>query len=146
MHQQIRTSPGSTEENIKRVIEVLADAGINIEGIGPDFESPHVRVHVDHPPNDDGPWQDAFDALLAAGLQPVPRESVTVSMPNTPGAVRAATRHLTRRGFRIESVLVLATHEDEHVRVSFGVARKVEQGWEETSHELADELAGEMEA
>ncbi len=46
VHQQIRTSPGRTGENIRRVLDVLAAAGVNIEGIGPDFESPHVRTAV----------------------------------------------------------------------------------------------------
>ena len=140
MHLQIRTSPGSTDENMRRVIEVLADAGINIDGIGPDFESPHVRVHIDHDEGDDGPFAAAFAALRDAGLGPEAREAVTVSMSNTPGAVRAATRKLLRKGFALESILVLATHDGDSVRVSFGVGRKVEPDWESTARALAEEI------
>ena len=46
MHQQIRTSPGSTADNIRRALEILE--GVNVEGIGPDFEPPHVRIAVRH--------------------------------------------------------------------------------------------------
>ncbi len=140
MHQQVKTSPDGTDANVRRVLEVLADAGINVEGVGPDFESPHVRVHIDHEEGDDGPTHEAIEALEAAGLHPVPRQCITVSLPNAAGALRTAIRRLERDGWQIESVLVLASHDGDKVRVSVGVTRKVEDEWEASSIALASSI------
>jgi hypothetical protein len=48
MHQQIRTSPGGTSDNVRNVLAILARAGVNVEAIGPDFEAPHIRTAVPH--------------------------------------------------------------------------------------------------
>jgi hypothetical protein len=140
MHQQVRTSPGSTDENMRLVIEALAAAGINIEGIGPDYEAPHVRVYVDHPQGDDRPLEEVVAVLRNAGFAPERRKAVTVPMPNSPGALRTAVRKLIRRGYIMESTLVLASHTDDLVRVSFGVSEGIEAGWEETSQDIADHI------
>jgi hypothetical protein len=140
MHEQIRTSTGSTGDNLRRVVELLAGANINVEGIGPDFVSPHIRVAVDH---------DDIDAALAALTPTFPdasrREAITIPMPNKRGNVDAAIRSLEQRGFCIESLLVLATHApDGKVRVSFGVTRCREDDWQATSEHLAGLIEEEL--
>ena len=48
MHAQIKASPDDTAENVQRILNALADGGINIQAIAPDFDPPHVRVLVSH--------------------------------------------------------------------------------------------------
>ena len=73
MHLQVKMSPDETAENIRRVVSALAEAGINIEAIAPDFDPPHVRVLVRHdhpydPGNADDPLNRALAALTDEGL------------------------------------------------------------------------------
>ena len=44
MHAQIKASPDTIAENIRAIVDALADKNINIEAIAPDFNPPHVRV------------------------------------------------------------------------------------------------------
>lgn len=125
MHQQIRTSPGHTGENIRRVVDVLGDAGVNIEGVGPDFEPPHVRVLVDHES-----FEKAWDALKRAGLQPEARACLTRAVPNTPGALRGMLEDLAHAGYAAESLLVLASHVDDQVLVSIGIRETIPDAWD----------------
>lgn len=131
MHQQIRTSPGHTGENIRRVLDVLAAAGVNIEGIGPDYEAPHVRTAVP-----DAQCDAAWAALKDAGLEPELRAAVTVALPNEPGQLAAAVERLAKRGYAQESVLVLASRDGDHTLVSIGVRPTVPAGWEATAATL----------
>jgi len=125
MHQQIRTSPGSTAENIRRVLDILAGAGVNVEGIGPDFESPHVRTAVPH-----GACQAAWDALKRAGLEPELRPAVTFALDHQPGRLAERVEWLARRGYGIESVLVLASRDGDRTLVSIGVRPTVPPDWD----------------
>ena len=124
MHQQIRTSPGGTGENIRRVLDILAAAGVNVEGIGPDYESPHVRTAVP-----DTQFEAAWDALKAAGLEPEQRAAITFALPNVPGQLAARIEQLARRGYAQESVLVLASRHGDETLVSIGVRRTVPNRW-----------------
>jgi hypothetical protein len=127
VHQQIRTSPDTTVENIRTVLDVLAEAGVNVEGIGPDFEPPHVRVAVPH-----GDWERAWDALKHANLQPEARPSITFAMPNLPGQVAPLVERLVRQGYTLESLLVLASRAGERTLVSIGVRETVPPAWADT--------------
>src|SRR5690242_17400909 len=96
MHQQIKASPDSTADNMRKVIRTLSNAGINIESIAPDFEPPHVRVLVKHKepfnPNDaTDPFNRAIAALRGVGFDPtiVPSTEL-VSMPNVATALQTA--------------------------------------------------------
>jgi hypothetical protein len=142
MHLQIRTSPGSTEDNMLRALEALAKHGINVASIGPDFEAPHVRIALEHEQ-----FEPAFEALEIEHLDPERREAVTIALPDRPGAAHGAMRSLKRQGYVIESVLVLASDGGAGgVRVSFGVRRPVAAGWEAESTALATAIAEELGA
>lgn len=134
MHQQIRTSPDSTAENIRRVADVLAAKGINVDGIGPDFEAPHVRTVVSH-----GDLDGALAALRGAGLEPELRPAVTFSLSNAPGQLGAALEKLAGLGYGIDSVLVLAGRDPKlgQALVSIGVRLPMPDDWEKTAAELS---------
>lgn len=132
MHQQIRTSPGQTGENIRRVLDILARADVNVEGIGPDFESPHVRTTVPH-----DQCAAAWAALKEAGLQPELRAAVPYALENEPGQLNTRVEGLVSRGYVVESVLVLASRDDHgRTLVSIGVRRAIPHGWAATVEEL----------
>jgi hypothetical protein len=134
MHQQLRTSPSDTGDNMRRVLDALA--GINIEGIGPEFDSTHVRTAVEHPA-----WEAAWAALKSAGLEPVACKAVLVTLPNSEGKLRQAVENLARRGYVVESVLVLASPgQSGLVRVSIGVRDGIKENWEQVSESLAEEI------
>jgi hypothetical protein len=134
MHQQIRTSPGDVGENLRRVLDALV--AVNIEGIGNDFEYPHIRTVVTHED-----WNAAWQALKAAGLQPEARRAVLVTIPHQSGKLRQAVENLTRRGYIIESIVTLGTvGQGDVVRVSIGIREGIEEGWEAASETLAEEI------
>ena len=122
-----RTSPGRTGENIRRVLDVLAEAHINVEGIGPDFESPHIRTAV---PHEQG--EAAWTALKKAGLEPELRPAITYSLANAPGQLAATIERLARQGYVAEGVLVLASRDGDQTLVSIGVHQVIPNGWEAT--------------
>jgi hypothetical protein len=126
MHQQIRTSPDEVADNLKHVVDALAGAEINVEGIGPDFESPHIRTVVNH-----DRVSDAIAALEAASLQPELRPAFTRAVANRPGGLKGILDDLEERGYAIESVLVLATRPHGQVLVSIGTDPAVPSDWEE---------------
>src|SRR5262245_61319720 len=147
MHQQIRGSPDDTGGNIRRVVEALADEGINIEAIAPDFEPPHVRVLVEHldpydPDNAEAPFNRALAALGNAGLTPEVRSAVLVRMANRPRALRAALDRLAREGYAVESILVLPGDDDGRARVSIGIGQAAIAGFSDAA---ADDLQGRIE-
>ncbi len=125
MHQQIRTSPGGTADNIRNVLDILAQAGVNVEGIGPDFEAPHIRTAVPHEH-----WDRAWEALDRARLKPEVRPAVTVAVPNKPGQVSPIVEDLVRRGYTPESLLVLASRDRGLTLISVGVRETVPAAWE----------------
>jgi len=132
VHQQIRTSPGQTGENIRRVLDILADAEINVEGIGPDFESPHVRTAVPH-----HQCNAAWNALKEAGLQPELRAAVPYALENVHGQLRDKVEGLVKNGYVVESVLVLASRDDAgRTLVSIGVRRAIPHDWATTVRTL----------
>jgi len=127
VHQQIRTSPGHTGENIRRVLEILGVENINVVGIGPDFESPHVRTVVSHEQ-----CAAARAALEKEGMPSELRPAVTYDLPNLPGQLAARLEALARRGFAVESVLVLAAPDRAGTLVSIGVRPPFPEGWSAT--------------
>jgi hypothetical protein len=129
MHQQIRTSPGSTADNLRRALEILE--GVNVEGIGPDFEPPHVRIAVRHEN-----CQEALGALERAGLKPELRAAITFALPNAPGQLRIALDRLVDRGYVLESVLVLAGRDGDRTLVSVGVDRPMTDDWAASAESL----------
>lgn len=147
-HQQIRASPDNTASNVRRVVNALAKANVNIESIAPDFEPPHVRIVVQHdeeydPENAEDPFNQALAALVAADLTPEVRSAVSVTMENKPRALKAALDRLAREGYTVESVLVLPGEpEPGKAEVSFGISRAAIAGW---TDQLADELQGRIE-
>ena len=134
MHLQIRTSPDTTVENIRTVLDALARAEVNVEGVGPDFEAPHVRVVVRH-----ADWDRAWDALKSADLDPARRAAVTFAIPNQAGQIAPLIERLVGEGYTLESLLVLASRADDRTLVSIGVREDVPRGW---SEETAINLGG----
>jgi hypothetical protein len=148
MHQQIRGSPDSIAGNIARIVNVLAAAGVNILGIAPDFDAPHVRVIVgDEAGEEEGEaFEMALDAMAKAGLAPQIRPAVLLSMPNSPTALQSAIDRLTRKGYAIESILVLPGEpEPGKAWVSLGVAQTIKPDWDTDSNALSSEINDEIE-
>ena len=147
MHQQIRGSPDSTAGNVARIVNVLAAEGINILGIAPDFEAPHVRVIVGDSVEED---HEAFDAALVAlekaGLAPQVRPAVFLTVPNKPAALKVAIDRLTRQGYSVESILVLpGLPETGKAWVSIGVAQTIRLDWEDDSTALTNLINDELD-
>ena len=67
MHAQIKASPDTDPRRTSGASSGRSQtAGINIEGIAPDFDPPHVRVAVKHnEPYDPNDPTDAFNRALA---------------------------------------------------------------------------------
>jgi hypothetical protein len=149
MHQQIKASPGDTATNMRRVINVLARAHINIESIAPDFDPPHVRVAVKHndpydPKDPTDPFNRALVALREDGLDPHPVPSLPLTIPNQPGALQVALDALMRQGYVVQSILPLAEPDDEG-NVSIGVAPSMILNWAEIAGGLRDAVQGEVD-
>jgi hypothetical protein len=125
MHQQIRTSPGDPQDNLRRVLRALHEAStpVNVEAIGPELETSHLRTVVHH-----ARYTAAKEALQAEGFEPEDRMAVPRVLENTPGALREAIEELKGQGYAIESVLVCASRPNGKVLVSIGVAG-VPPGW-----------------
>ncbi len=119
MHQQIRTSPYAVGQNIRRAVAALAADGVNVEGVGPDYESPHARIVVPH---------EAFDAawsvLVREGFKPERRHACTFALPHRPGQLDVVLGRLDEAGFDVQSVLVLAGRLRGMTLVSIGLDRE----------------------
>jgi len=131
VHQQIRTSPGKTSDNIRRVLDILKAAEVNVEGIGPDFEAPHIRTAVPH-----AHFEQAWNALKEAHFEPELRPAVTVALANVPGQLAETVEGLVLRGYLPESILVLASRDGDRTLVSIGVRRAIPHGWASVAAEL----------
>jgi hypothetical protein len=123
MHQQIRTSPRDVGRNVDDGLAILAARGINVEGVGPDFESPHARFVVPHPATD-----DALAALRENSPDAELRHACTVALANRPGELSAVLRRIGRAGFVVESVLVLASRHNGRTLVSVGLNKEPSRG------------------
>jgi hypothetical protein len=138
-HIQVKTSPDKTGDNLRRVVNVLAglEVAINIDGIGPDFEAPHIRTVVD-----DEQVGAAIDALTTAGMPAVACKALYIKLENVPGQLRGVLNDLAKRGYVVESILILAGRDDgdPRVRVSIGIGGGVPNTWEDDQRALADEL------
>jgi hypothetical protein len=148
MHLQISGSPGDTASNVSAIVVALTGASVNILGIGPDFNPPHVRVAVEQndpydPDNGDDPFNIALKAMFPAGLAPSIKPAVTVTMPDKAGALKAALSRLTREGYTAESILVL-TCSEVGTQVQFGVGQAILADWEVTSAKLAEVIAADL--
>lgn len=130
MHEQIRTSPGDPEQNVRRITRALAGRGINLEGIGPELETTHIRTVVAH-----GRWEDAKQALRDEGFDPTDRMAIAALLDNRQGALQEFIESLKAQGYSVESILVLASRPEGKVLVSIGVAGVV-PGWEDVAVEL----------
>jgi len=119
MHQQIRTSPYAVGQNIRRVVAALAASGVNVEGVGPDYESPHARIVVPHDAE-----KAAREVLTREGFEPELRDACTFALPHRPGQLTAVLDRLDEAGFDVECVLVLASRLRGMTLVSVGVDRK----------------------
>ena len=140
MHQQIGGSPKDTASNISTIVNALEAEGINIEGIAPAFDAPHVRVTVA-----DEDTEAALRALAKAGLAPQLHSAVEIAMANTPGKLKQAMDELMVRGYVVESVLVQA---GDPPTVSFGIREAGIRGWTDTEStnlggEIAEIISGE---
>ena len=149
MHAQIRASPDDTATNMRTVVDALAGDKINIEAIAPDFESPHVRVLVQHQDpfeaeNADDPFNRAIAALTAKGLTPEPHSATTAMLPNDPGALQKAIEVIEADGKTVEAILVMpGSPETGKANVSFGVGPSPIPDWDE---DAAKRLAALIEA
>ena len=119
MHQQIRTSPFGVDVNIRRVLEKLASEGVNVEGVGPDYESPHARIVVPHEALD-----AALRALKDADFDPQVWPACTFAVPNRAGHLATILQRVVEAGFEIQSVLVLASRYRGMTMVSVGLDRE----------------------
>ena len=149
MHAQIRASPDDTATNMRTVVDALAGGAIIIEAIAPDFESPHVRVLVEHldpfdTENVSDPYNRALAALKKAGLTPEEHSSTTAMLPNDPGALQTAIQVIEGDGKTVEAILVLpGSPAPGKANVSFGVGPSPIPGWDEAA---AQQLASLIEA
>ena len=149
MHAQIRASPADTATNMRTVVDALADNLINIEAIAPDFESPHVRVLVNH--NEDfadddldDPFNKAIAALIDVDLEPEVRAATTAVLPNDPGALKKAIEVIELEEFTVEAILVLPGEpEPGKASISFGVGPSPIPDWDDAA---ARRLAEKIEA
>jgi hypothetical protein len=150
MHLQLAGSPGDTASNVRAIVTALAAASVNLEGIGPDFNPPHVRVAVIHgepydPDDLTDPFNVALNALEEAGLAPSIKPAVSVVLPNKkPGAIKAVLNRLMREGYAAESILVLAGGNEETTEVQFGVGPASIQGWDAESDRLGEVIKGDI--
>jgi hypothetical protein len=141
MHQQIKASPDTIAENIRAVVDALAEANVNVEAIAPDFDPPHVRVLVQH-----HAFDAAFAALEAADLEPsVVRSVEPVRMPNKPKALKTAMDWLEGQGHVIESILVLPGAQGNSALVSFGLAGVADNAWADESDSLREAVEDELQ-
>lgn len=151
MHLQIKGSPHDTAGNLRQIVNVLARADINIMGIGPDFDTPHVRLLVSHeehydPRDESDDFNKALKAMEEDGLTPEVRAGVLVEMPDVPGALKIVLDRISRDGYELESLLVLPGMTAEgKAQVAFGVARDSIQGWDTESGELEDRILVDLE-
>ena len=145
MHQQIKASPDPTRENIRRIVRALGAAGINIEGIAPDFDPPHVRVAVKHNhPYDPADMTDTFnqalEALRLAGFDPEVKSSVLLSIANTPSALQTVFDELESRNHELESLVVVASDGGTMTQVSIGLSRDSMDDWADEEETLRGEI------
>jgi hypothetical protein len=120
MHQQIRTSPGSVGGNVSHAVEALARRGVNVEGVGPDYESPHVRIVVPHDAT-----EDAIEALEGIpDFTPRAVPACTFALAHRPGQLDVVLQRVARAGFEVQSVLVLASRYRGMTLVSLGLDRE----------------------
>lgn len=152
MHQQIKGSPDDVGTNIRSVLNALGKHNIDIRGIAPDFDAPHVRVVVEHKdPYDPADPTDVFNQAIAAmeeeGMAPEVKPAVLLKIPDKAGALRAALSRLAREGYAVESILVLpGLTDDGRARVSIGVASTMISGWDQASDELAARIEEEVDS
>jgi hypothetical protein len=133
MHQQLGGSPDDTASNLRAILTALAD--INIVGIAPSFDPPHIRVLVE-----DEIFDTAYDRMVEAGLKPTVHSAVTAALKNNPTALKTAMDKLERKGYVVDAILVLpgnpkdAQNEPilDQVLVSFGVRPSVIVDWDDT--------------
>ena len=140
MHAQIKASPDDTGENFQRIVNALADGGVNILAIAPDFDPPHVRVLVSHDDMD-----AALSALSDAGLTPEVKSALGLTIPDAPGQLKKAVDSIARRGLRVESILTLAKPDQPNTaKVSIGVAKTVISGWDDEFETIQAEIEQEL--
>ncbi len=137
MHQQLGGSPKDTASNMRAILEALAD--INIGGIAPSFDPPHIRVVVE-----DDAFDTAYDAMATAGLAPTVHSAVTVTMTDTPKALKTALDRLERMGYEVDAILVLPSQPSQgQVQVSFGIKPRGIAGWTDAQAESLGEVIGD---
>lgn len=119
MHQQIRTSPYGIGQNIARAVEALAAVRVNVEGVGPDYESPHARIVVPH-----DAVKGALEALDRVGFKPELVPACTFALANRHGQLADVLVRVAKAGFDVQCVLVLASRVRGMTLVSIGLDRE----------------------
>ncbi len=123
MHQQIRTSPYGVGQNIARAVAALAAGGVNVEGVGPDYESPHARIVVPHEAVD-----AALELLGKEGFEPELWPACTFALAHRPAQLATVLDRLAAAGFDVQCVLVLASRLRGMTLVSIGLDREPTAG------------------
>ena len=137
MHQQIGGSPKDTATNMSAILDALS--GVNIAAIAPSFHPPHIRVLVQ-----DEDFDTAFALMQSAGLEPTVHSAVTFGLPNQPQALKNAMNRLARKGFDVESVLVVpGDFGPNKAGVSIGISAAGADDWTDAK---ADALGQEIGA
>ncbi len=157
MHQQIRTSPLGDEgpdqglshqDRLRARLDALEL--VNIEGVAPELApngglTParnHFRFAFGH-----DAWNAAWEALEP--WQPEACPAIAVALSNEAGGLRGALDRLTKAGYGIESVLVLARQtRDGRTLVSIGLDKPVPPaawvglgGWDEPGEMPPEEVS-----
>jgi hypothetical protein len=139
MHQQLGGSPEETAANMRAVLAALDD--VNIRGIGPSFDPPHIRVLVE-----DGEFDKARRLMDDNGLEPTIHTAVTLTISDAKGRLRKAMAAIEDRGNFVDAILVVPGAAAGKAMISFGLIGPNLDDWtDQTADDLAAEVLAEIE-
>jgi hypothetical protein len=139
MHQQLGGSPEETAANMRAVLAALAD--VDLRGIGPSFDPPHIRVLVE-----DGDFDAAYEAMKDARLDPTIHTAVTFTITDAKGRLKHAMDALENRGNFVDAILVVPGGPAGSAKVSFGIIGPNPDTWtDQTADDLAADVLAEIE-
>jgi hypothetical protein len=126
MHQQVRLSPALSPPDLARVLEIVADAGINIVAVG--------GSNLEHggefafSVEDDATTQKVVDLLRSKGYKPRLADVELFWLTNQPGQLLAKVREVAAgnkaSGKAIQDIAIGPPGPDGRVRVEIYSARR----------------------